>query len=245
MTSHHDDPQWSEQHRSAILETAPDVPPFSAAEQDALWRHVQDHAPTRPRRTHRWRATATAIITAGAVGFAGAAVAGIFSAHTGRGPTDAEDLELGGPGERLNPAAPDFAKVLDSITGDIAFPSAKSRDRALSWEVDDLSDEDTRVSTGALRLWVAGHSLCSWSNTWAVARRAGDTATEQRAAEVILGARTWPAIAETDSDLGEEAAWIPVLEQAVRAGDTAAASTSLQGQACMPGLAPELGLGEQ
>lgn len=32
------------------------------------------------------------------IGTTGVATAGMFSAHTGRGPADAEDVELGGPG---------------------------------------------------------------------------------------------------------------------------------------------------
>lgn len=94
-------------------------------------------------------------VAIGAVGGAGAATAGVFSAHTGRGPVDAEDVELGGLGERLDPAAPDFATVLDEVTTDIEFPSSQARDRALSWEVKDLysdapPDERATVSTGAL-----------------------------------------------------------------------------------------------
>lgn len=247
MTSHDDDPGWSKQHRTAIRETAPAVPPFSASEQDALWQQIQQSAATaRPRRPRRWRTVIAGAVALGAVGVAGAAAANVISAHSGKGPSDAEDIELGGPGERLIPSAPDFAAVLDKISNDIRFPSAQSRDRAVAWEVDDLSDEQGAiVSTGALRYWMAGHSLCAWSDTWAVALRTGDTATERRAASVILEARDWPAITAIDGDLLEEAAWVPRLEQAIRTEDLPAATSALLGQPCMPGLAPELGLGDQ
>jgi hypothetical protein len=83
---------------------------------------------------------------------------------------------------------------------------------------------------------------------WAGAVRTGDTATEQRAADVILGARTWPSITDTDPDMADESefAWLPDLEQAIRSDDRAAARAALRGnQSCMPGLAPELRLGKR
>lgn len=216
MTARNSGQGWSERHSSAVRETAPEVPAFTASEQFALWQRVEDAAtPLGARRARRWKAVVAGVVAVGALGFAGAAYANVLSAHTGRGPVDAEDLELGGPGERLNPGAPDFAAVLDKMTADIRFPSTQSRDSALSWEVEDLYDEGPgSVSTGALRLWVAGHALCSWSDTWAVAVRTGDAAMQERVAEVILGARSWPAIADIDSELANqsEAAWLPGLE---------------------------------
>jgi len=108
------------------------------------------------------------VVAVVAVGGAGVATAAVFSAHTGKGPVDAEDVELGGPGERLNPAAPDFAQVLDEETADIQFPSAQSRARSLSWESNNYADAGgATVSTGALRLWMAGHAICSWTDNWA------------------------------------------------------------------------------
>ena len=243
---------WSERHRSAVRETAPEVPDLGEAEQNALWHRIEAAAlvPRSSRRPRRKAVVAGAVAVV-AIGFAGAAAAGVISAHTGRGPTDAEDIELGGPGERLNPAAPDFATVLDEATVDIRFPSAASRNRSLAWEVEDLSDEsDALVSTGALRLWMAGHALCSWSDVWAVALKSGDTAAQARAAGMILGARYWPAIADTDGEPGNqsEAAWLPALERAVEDEDPSAAKVALGGNGtlpCMPGLAPALGLGKQ
>lgn len=245
------DRDWSARHGSAVREAAPETPAFTAAEQGALWQRVEvDASRPRPRRT-RWKAVVAGVVAVGVVGVAGAATADVFSAHTGRGPVDAEDAELGGPGERLDPSAPDFADVVDEVTTDVRFPSAAARESALSWEVENHAGPrsgDVRVSTGAVRLWTAGHALCSWSDRWAVALRTGDTTIEEEAAAVILGARTWPSITDTDPDLGNESefAWLPVLEQAVRADDPAAARVALAGnQSCMPGLAPELGLGKR
>lgn len=244
---------WSEAHGSAVREAAPEVPAFTASERSALWHRVGTTTTSpRPRRS-RWKVVVAGLVAAGLVGVAGAAAGNVFSAHTGKGPVDAEDAELGGPGERLDPRAPDFAAVIDEATADIGFPSAQSRERALSWEIEDATrgtsaDEPLLVTTGALRLWTAGHALCSWSDTWAVALRAGDTAAEQRAAGVILDARTWPAITDTDPDLANESefAWLPDLELAVRTGDPRGARRALFGnQSCMPGLAPALGLGKQ
>ena len=193
MTRSIRDHHWSERHGQAVREAAPEVPEFMARERVDLWQQIAGTEKAASPRRSRWKAVVAGIAALGAVGVAGAATAGVFSAHTGRGPVDAEDAELGGPGERLDPAAPDFAAVLDEVTTDIQFPSAGDRERSLSWWVEDLysdapADERATVSTGALRLWVSGNALCSWSDTWAGALRKGDTAAEERTADVILGA---------------------------------------------------------
>lgn len=236
----------------AVRDAAPEVPAFSAAEQVALWEQIEVNATAPRARRSRWKGVVAGVVAVVAVGLGGAATAGVFSAHTGKGPVDPEDVELGGPGERLNPQAPDFAEVLAKSTRDIRFPSKQARDSALSWEVganvEPSSDEPTLVSTGALRLWMAGHALCSWSNTWAAALRTGDITTEQQAAAVILGARRWPSITATDPDRANDSefAWLPDLEQAVRSEDPPGAKDALAPHgACMPGLAPELGLGKR
>jgi hypothetical protein len=250
------DQGWSEAHGSAVREAAPEVPAFTASERSALWHRIETSTSTTttgpgPRRS-RWKVVVAGLVAAGLVGVAGAAAGNVFSAHTGKGPVDAEDAELGGPGERLDPRAPDFAAVLDEVTADIEFPSGKSRERALSWEIEDAVEsargERFLVTTGAMRLWMSGHALCSWSDTWAVALRTGDAAAEERAADVILGAPTWTSITDTDPDLADESEfdWLPDLEHAIRSDDPRAARKALFGnQSCMPGLAPELGLGKR
>lgn len=235
---------WTDDHGRAVRAGAPEVPRLTTEQESALWQQIE-RAGRRPvvRRTRRWRMVVAGVVAVGAVGVAGAAAANVLSAHTGKFASDAEDLELGGPGERIDPAAPDFATVLDEATRDIPFPSLWTRANALSWEVGDLSDEDTVVSMGALRLWMASHAVCSWTDRWAAALRTGDTSAQDKAATVILGARSWPSITDTDDELANESAasWLPVLERAVRSEQPSAAATALNGQACMPGLAPELG----
>lgn len=250
MTPQGSDDGWSELHGQAVREAAPEVPAFSAGELAAVWRQIEASAPEPEPGRSRWKIVVAGIAAVVAIGGAGAATADVFSAHTGRGPSDAEDVELGGPGERLDPAAPDFAAVAEEVTTDIRFPSTQSRERALSWEVQSLSRDggSALVSTGALRLWTAGHALCAWSNTWAVALRDGDVSTQRHAADVIFAARNWPSITDTDPGLGNESefAWLPDLEQAVRSEDPSGARAALFPHgACMPGLAPELGLGKR
>jgi len=136
---------------------------------------------------------------------------------------------------------------LDQISTDIRFPTDRARVRSLSWEVAEFSIyQDTLVSTGALRLWMAGHALCSWTNAWAVAHRTGDQGAEDAAAEVIRSAPAWPAITDTDPEMSNDSpfSWLPDLEKAIADEDTHAARRALFGnQSCMPGLAPELGMG--
>lgn len=252
MAPRDDDRVWSEAHGRAVRDAAPAVPDLSHGERVALWEQLEaTDTSTAPRRT-RWKIVVAELVAVGVVGVAGAAAGNVFSAHTGRGPVDAEDLELGGPGETLDPKAPDFPAVLDEVTADIRFPSAQARESALSWEVDDLvpapADETVLVSTGAVRLWMSGHALCSWSDEWAVALRDGDTAAKRRAADVIVGARTWTSITDTDPDLAGESEfhWLPDLEQAIRSDDPAAAEAALASNgSCLPGLAPALGLGKR
>lgn len=243
MTPRNTEPHWAEQHGIAVREAAPAVPPLAPEELDALWHRVEaDATARRPRRT-RWRLAVAGLVAVGLVGGAGVATADRWSAHTGRFADDPESIELGGPGEYLDLDAPDLAAVVAEVTADIDFPTEQARASAVSWEAEDLAGVG-QVSTGALRLWTAGHALCAWSDSWAVGLRSGDVAVQDEAAAVILGARDWVAITDTDPGLAGESpfAWLPRLEQAVRDGDTKAARDALFGHACMPGLAPALGL---
>lgn len=230
-------PDWSERHRRAVREAAPEVPVLTAEEQRALWHRIEVSATTPPEvRRARWKPVVAGVVAVMAVGGVGAATASVLS--------------VGGPGERLDPGAPDFAAVVEDVTIDVRFPSTSSRERALSWQIESVSSDQNpaSVSTGALRLWTAGHALCSWSNTWAVALRNNDTATETQAAAVVLGARDWPSITDTDPNFANESEfdWLPDLEEAIRSQDPDAASAALDGHgACLPGLAPELGLGKR
>ena len=246
-----DDGNWSQRHGAAVREAAPQVPELASDELDVLWRQIQAQSALRTPRRSRLRSVVAGTVVVGVVGVSGVAAADVMGAFTGRGPSDAEDARLGGPGERLDPSAPDFASAVDQVTADIDFPSEETRESAVSWQAQDLSgtaSEPTYVSTGAVRLWTAGNALCAWSNAWAEALHDDNAAAADKAATVILEAHRWTAITDTDPVMSGESefSWLPTLEEAVRDQDLAAARRSLTGHgACMPGLAPELGLGKR
>lgn len=246
-----DDSDWSQRHGAAVRLAAPHVPELSPDELDVLWRQIQTQSLPRPARRPRWRSVVAGAVALGVVGVAGVAAADVMGAFTGRGPADAEDTRLGGPGERLDTSAADFGDAVDEVTADIMFPSEGTRESAVSWQAQSWSgtaSEPTFVSTGAIRLWTAGNAVCAWSNVWAGAARDDDAAAADEAASVILNAHTWTAITDTDPRMSGESefSWLPALEAAVRNEDLAAARRSLVGHgACMPGLAPELGLGKR
>ena len=128
--------------------------------------------------------------------------------------------------------------------GDDRHPRSRrqqARERALSWEIESLvpirREEPSLVSTGAVRLWMAGHALCSWSDVWAGAVRTGDSRgggaggrRDPRGAHLAVdhrhrsGAR--PASPSSH--------WLPDLEQAVRSDDLAAAEAALGPQPVLP-----------
>lgn len=232
-----------------VREGAPEVPTLSPAEKAALWQRIDVvPMPVKRQRFRSRRVMAAAVVAALAVGGAGVATGAVFSAHTGVGPSDAEDLHLGGPGERLDPSAPDFADVVEEISKDIPFPSGETRQRALAFEVNNFPGESGPiVSTGAIRLWMAGHALCAWSDSWATALHEGDVEARDAASEVVLTARTWPAITDTDPDMADQSefAWLPDLERAIEMGRPRAARQALFGNsACMPdGITTASGLG--
>jgi hypothetical protein len=193
---------WTDVHDRLVADAAPPVPDSSDAELDGVWTRVAATMAVegKPRR-RRGRLVVGALVGAVVLGTSGLAAAELYTAHTGKGPVDAEDLSLGGPGERLDPAAPDFGKVVAQETADIPFPSLGSRQLAVQ---DQTHDErfavpgTERVSVGAIRAWVADAALCSWSNQWAVATRNGDEAGRAEAIGMIQAAPRWPAVVAID-----------------------------------------------
>jgi hypothetical protein len=110
---------------------------------------------------------------------------------------------LGGPGERLDPAAPDYGKVVAGETADIPFPSLEARELAVQDQVQDArfaKPHTEDVSVGAVRAWVADAALCSWSNRWAAATRDGEEADRAEAIGMIQNAAKWPAVAAIDPE---------------------------------------------
>lgn len=199
-------PRWTDEHSRAISAAAPPVPAASETELDRTWARVREDLPvTEVPRRRRARVILGAGITAAILGVGGVATAAVLSAHTGRYPADAEDLELGGPGEYLDAAAPDFPAVIDQVTDDIPFPSEATRAIALRRLVaDERRDAEYELSgdatTGALRYWVARDAVCSWANSWSAATTSGDAAAKARAAEMLEDATAWPAVTDVDPE---------------------------------------------
>jgi hypothetical protein len=184
----------------------------------------------RPRLARR----RTALIVGAAVVALGAAVASaaVLSAHTGRFPTRAEEA-MGGPGEALNPAAPDYREVALEVASDIPYPAGYEswRDFLIS---DEIRTSDGGVeSTGALHGWFAASAFCAWVQTWRQADLAGDVGTAARAAQLVSEATGWKAVTDEDphpdpsvpGDAGSTQftlfGWMLPYQDAVLAGDRA------------------------
>jgi len=141
-------------------------------------------------------------VVAGVLSVSGLAAADLLSARTGKGPVDSEDLTLGGPGERLDPAGPDFGRVLAEESQDIPFPSESSRDASLRYQLSgfrfDKVPGQSAVSTGALRAWVALDAVCAWADEWVDAGTRSDGDARAHAAAQIESALAWPAVTDID-----------------------------------------------
>lgn len=196
---------WSDAHERLLTDAAPRVAEPSDVELDHLWLRVAgaiEETSTPRRRRVRIRVAVAAGIGAVLVGTSGLAVAERYTAHTGRGPMDAEDLRLGGPGEKLALAAPDYGKVVAEETADIPFPDQESREFAVQSQIHDARDAGTDefTSTSNVRASVAEAALCSWSNQWAAATRSGDEAARTEAIGMIRAAPGWPAVVALDPE---------------------------------------------
>lgn len=193
---------WTTEHDRLLEASAPSFPEPGTADVDRVWSRVTaGFDELRPRRRRPASLIVGSLVAAAMVGTSTVAVAEHHSAHTGRGPVDAEDLRLGGPGERLDSGASDYGRVVSEETADIPFPSEAFRRAAVENQLHDARfDVPGRgsVATGALRAWVADAALCAWSNQWAVATRAGDVAERDEAIGVIRSAPTWPAVVALD-----------------------------------------------
>jgi hypothetical protein len=186
----------------------------------------------RPRLARR----RTALIVGAAVVALGAAVASaaVLSAHTGRFPTKAEQA-MGGPGEELNPAAPDFLQVAHEVASDVPYPAGYEswRDFLISDELRTDADESVVVSSGALHGWFAASAFCAWVQSWRQATIAGDANATAQAAQTIAQAPDWKAVTDEDphpdpsaaNDPGAETGtlfgWMLPYRDGVLAGDRA------------------------
>ena len=124
-----------------------------------------------PRRRPIFRLR-TALLVSGALLVTSAAVTAgtVMTAHTGQYPTKEEE-RISGPGEELNPAAPDFPDVAAQAAAGIPYPAGYEswRDAVLGiqgFSPEDLEAGDIVVSTGALRGWFAASAYCAWIQKW-------------------------------------------------------------------------------
>jgi hypothetical protein len=187
---------------------------------------------TRPRI-----AGVVAAVLAASAGVAAADV--FFGAHTGLFPTKAERA-VGGPGEALDPAAPDFRAVAFEAAEDIPYPDGYSSWR--DWVIEGQAPTPETgpggatypaglVSTGALRGWFAASAFCAWVQSWRNAVISGDSATAGGAAAAITHAPGWKGVRDEDAqpdpgkanDAGAERGtifgWMLPYREAVLAGD--------------------------
>jgi hypothetical protein len=197
---------WTDDHSRLVANAAPVVSEVTDAELTRTWHVVRAGMENPPRRKRRKRRLMAAGIVAAVLAVPGGlAAADIWSARTGEYPSDAEDLRLGGPGERLDPAGPDFRRVIEEETADIPFPNEAARQVSISEHVRDAKGNDPirgteSVTTGAIRGWTAEHATCSWSNEWVRAIRAGDEAARAQAARMLREAHAWPSVTDLDPD---------------------------------------------
>jgi hypothetical protein len=197
---------------------------------DELGAAVVSRRPARRRVLGRRRTLGLVAAAALAIGVAVAAGT-VLSAHTGKFPPKSE-IPMGGPGEELNPAAPDFRDVALQVASDIPFPAgyASWRELVISDESTDASDEV--VSTGALHGWFAASAFCAWVRTWRAAEIAGDSEAASQATQMVSAAPGWAAVTAEDphpstsvpSDGGSTYSlfgWMLPYRTAVLAGDRA------------------------
>jgi hypothetical protein len=180
-----------------------------------------------------------------AIGAGVAAGAVVLGAHTGRFPTKA-DQAMGGPGEALNPAAPDFRAVALQIASDIPYPQGYGSWREWILKVEGSTADSGAApggapsafpagleSTGALHGWFAASAFCAWLQSWRQATIAGDANTTAQAAQTIARAPGWKAVTDEDPHPDPSAAndpgavsgtlfgWMLPYREAVLSGDRA------------------------
>ena len=144
------------------------------------------------------------------------------------------ELGLGGPGEFLNPAAPDFRDVALKIASDIPYPQGYGswRDLVVSDEISHADGLGTE-STGALHGWFAASAFCAWVQDWRRAEVVLDGKGASLAKSAIVGALRWKAVTAEDpdpsasvpSDQGSTYSlfgWMVPYRDAVVAGDRSA-----------------------
>jgi hypothetical protein len=187
----------------------------------------------RPRSTGRRRTVLVVAAASVAIGASVATGAVLLGARTGLFPTKAEE-KMGGPGEALNPAAPDFRWVALQIASDVPYPKGYEswRDFVISEEIR-LADDGGLLSSGALHGWFAASAFCAWVQSWRQAAVAGDPNAAAQSSQTIAQAPGWKAVTDEDphpdpsaaNDPGAERGtlfgWMLPYRDAVLAGDRA------------------------
>jgi hypothetical protein len=205
------------------------------------------------RRRSRVRLRTGMIAAAVLVATATVAAAAALSAHTGQfqptrqqiadaSPSDAasmqSELNMGGPGEFLDPAAPDFRDVALQVASDIPYPPGYEswRDFLISDEI--RTSDGATESSGALHGWFAASAFCAWVQDWRQAQISGNASAAARAAQVISEAPGWKAVRDEDpnpstsvpGDMGTHYSlfgWMLPYRHAVLAGDLAGVESLL------------------
>jgi hypothetical protein len=152
-----------------------------------------------------------AVVVAAIVGVGVATAAGVFHARTGVFPSTTE-IPIGGPGEELNPAAPDFRGVALQLASDIPYPGGYEswRDLVITREI--RSADGGVETTGALRGYFAASAFCAWVQDWRQATGAGDSIQAKQAATAIAAAPGWNAVTAEDPHPSPSAANDPGAE---------------------------------
>lgn len=179
---------------------------------------------------------AIAVLAAGV-----ATAANVLSAHTGIFPSKT-DQAMGGPGEALNPAAPDIRKVALQVASDIPYPAGYTFWRGFVVDEQVIPDSGEKdpgkfpaglISTGALHGWFAASAFCAWVQDWRQQTLAGDSTAAAQAAQQIEQAPDWKAVRDEDpnpdpaapNDPGAESGtlfgWMIPYRNAVLAGNRA------------------------
>ncbi|MGH2891169.1 MAG: hypothetical protein ACRDNJ_16240 [Solirubrobacteraceae bacterium] len=218
----------------------------------------------RPSAAKRWqwlRAPRHALLVGAVIAGLGgsvAAAASLLNAYTGYYPTrHGVPVNMSGPGEALNTAAPNFCRAALEVSSDIPFPNryASWRDYVLTLDfgIKHPSSSipcsargplnDGRVTTGWLGSWFATTAFCGWAQAWAQDVGAGNRPAAARDARAILGALDWRAVRWVDPHPDSAPAgdapggdrtkttfgWMLFYQQAVRSGSRARMESLLDG----------------
>lgn len=238
MTTHSEpvDPPLELLRRLNPVPEAPVTPGVDEALGEVVRAIMRQPRTTRRRAlSSRLRiAVAAGVVVLIVVGVATAAV--VLHAHTGIFPSG-PNASVGGPGEELNLAAPDFGSVALQLSADIPYPAGYA-----SWRQSVLTEQlpgpggaaaGDQVTTGAVRGSFAASAFCAWVQDWRQAVQDGNSAEVNRAATTIAAAPGWSAVTAEDphpsatapNDPGAEPGtlfgWMLPYRSAVLAGNAA------------------------